>query len=551
MKFDPLFLSPQWLKEYNTKYPHGMSVLENIIEWIHQVNELIDYVNITPDKVAEVLLQWKESGLIEEILERTFINVRDDLNGRGVNLATLGAAMDGVTDDYAILQTALITFKHVVIPSGVTVAVSDTIKLYEGMSLEGAVDNTRLFDASVIKFIGPVNHHKSVVIIGKNEVDAEPVLDGSSVILKNLTIDAAHKAGFCLYASYFTNETQIRNLALTSSLEYNGYFIKGWYSTIEGVTSHWCRNNGLAFGMPLEYSDGSAISWTSSAPLVLNGMKVDNVRAIDSGRMFSVDAPGTYNPTNPALRRKGYGIGAGKGNNFRLTNFLSERSGGAGLYVYSDFEPSKVIKEGYLEDNAHKSGLVAATNKPEIILENLSNNGGVIEIENIYVNYNSGGIFHTGTTGRFTWLRNIWQPRFLKSLDAGIGWEELYSFVLKDRVYYMCGQYNTLESLSAGSPFIETVDTAGTFNFKVGAYRGNQLIYVKYGSDPLYGQYLITFEDGTTQLVYYPANTGKINQFVYSTFTSKGIVSIQKSGVTGQGPRNVTFKVVNYPQTTF
>lgn len=43
--YNPLFISPQWLEEYHTVYPHGYSVMENLIDWVNQVNNLIDYVN--------------------------------------------------------------------------------------------------------------------------------------------------------------------------------------------------------------------------------------------------------------------------------------------------------------------------------------------------------------------------------------------------------------------------------------------------------------------------------------------------------------------------
>ena len=68
MKFDPLFVTPQWLKEYHTKYPNGMSVLENIIEWVNKTNVLIDWANVTPEKTEQILTQWQESGLLNNII---------------------------------------------------------------------------------------------------------------------------------------------------------------------------------------------------------------------------------------------------------------------------------------------------------------------------------------------------------------------------------------------------------------------------------------------------------------------------------------------------
>ena len=118
MKFDPLFLSPQWLKEYNTKYPHGMSVLENIIEWLNKVNELIDWVNITPEKVAEILEEWKVDGTIAALINQVLFDTKADktaleadiadLESRSYNVKNYGAKGDGVTDDAPAIN-ALIT----------------------------------------------------------------------------------------------------------------------------------------------------------------------------------------------------------------------------------------------------------------------------------------------------------------------------------------------------------------------------------------------------------------------------------------------------------
>lgn len=80
MKFDPLFLSPQWLKEYHTKYPHGMSVLENIIEWVNQTNILIDWANVTPEKTEQILREWQESGLLNDIISAALQTEIDDLS---------------------------------------------------------------------------------------------------------------------------------------------------------------------------------------------------------------------------------------------------------------------------------------------------------------------------------------------------------------------------------------------------------------------------------------------------------------------------------------
>lgn len=125
MKFDPLFVTPQWLKEFHTKYPHGLSVLENIIEWVNQTNELIDWVNVTPEKMGEILAQWQADGtldyVISEALQTEIDTVRDNLeafileynrDSKPYTPEQFGAAGDGLTDDSAALAAMFAAAPH-------------------------------------------------------------------------------------------------------------------------------------------------------------------------------------------------------------------------------------------------------------------------------------------------------------------------------------------------------------------------------------------------------------------------------------------------------
>ena len=272
-------------------------------------------------------------------------------------------------------------------------------------------------------------------------------------------------------------------------------------------------------------------------PLELKNTKIDNIRSHSAGCYFSVENPGSFNPQNPNMRMKGYGIGAGIGNGFNMSNFTSEKSGGVNLYVYTGSQPVKTIEKGYLEQPCYNSGLDPATNMANMIIEHTSSTVNSYEIRDIFMSYNSGGIYHVGKQ-RTCWLRHIHQPRFLKSLD-GLSQNELFSFILKDNVYYMCGMYNTKPDCAVGVSGYGTVDTRGSFTVNVTPFDGRQLIFIKGDSSP-WGSFYVNREDGSSNS--YPFPPLKKDEYTLAR-TDSGIVSITKGGGTGDIAKYVTFKI--------
>lgn len=446
------------------------------------------------------------------------------------------------TDIQTAIQSGLVVF----LPSG-TYRVESTIQVGpRGRGLIGESPQTSFTNNALTKIIfdGTASKTTAVILIGSNGVGVDPVTDASSNIVKNIQINANNKAGFCIYGTYITNETEIDNLTLLNSTEYNAYFAKGWYSKITNITSKACRGKGIALGMPLEYLDGTSGSSGWSEPLELNQVKLDNIRSIDAGQYFSVDNTGTYDPTNTNLRREGYGIGAGFGNGFTLTNLLSEKSGGVNLYVYNGSQPRKVVQFGYLESSGLNSGLNAASTLPNIIIENTSGAATPIEIRDIFCNFNSGGIFHTGNTGSIVWLKNIHQPRFLSSLD-GISSVDLQKVVLKDNVRSDAGFTNLEERIMFPAGY-GVVDTTSSFTINVLPGGGRKVIYVKSVGPNYYGSMNVNFEDGTTQNIAFPTLT---TSYQYAALVSSDVVSITKAGGTGSPSDDVSIKVMTTPIT--
>lgn len=501
-----------------------------------EVREMGDYVDTEVDKLNDEL----------NIIGNDVNQAISDLQGRGVNLKSLGASLNGEDDDYDILMSALQTYKHVVIPVGSVLATTKPIIVGQGMSLEGAVPNTRgYYKSPVIKYIGTRNDRESLITIGRNRVGEEPTGSSDNVVFRNFLVDCNNMIGYGVYSTYITNETLIDNITITGSLEYNGYFAKAWYATITNITSLKCRGKGLSFGIPITYQNGQSINWTSSAPYEMNNIKIDNIRSHRSGEFFSQENPNTFDPTNPNHINQGYGIGLGIGNGFTTTNFTSEMSGGVNLYVYTSSQPSKTIRQGYLERSCFNSGL----NNNEMcnmLIHHIHRTGGKYEIGDIYFHPNSGGIYFKGDN-RQVQLRNLYQPQFLRSLD-GLSSYELYKIVLKDNVYYMCGYCNTNEK--GGRVIYETVNTRYSFNVGIPLIEGSfNMLFLKStsGSTPI-GGYRIIDNEGNSNAYDFPESL-PTDEYIFIRFFTGSAVQIVKAGVDDEINSEVDFRILTVPTT--
>ena len=101
MRFEHLSFPPQW-KDYWTKYPHGMTILESLIDWATKTNDLIDNVNDwntylddfvasfdenLKQEVTETVQSWIASGYIEVVISAALQTEIDDLSLRLDNTA--------------------------------------------------------------------------------------------------------------------------------------------------------------------------------------------------------------------------------------------------------------------------------------------------------------------------------------------------------------------------------------------------------------------------------------------------------------------------------
>jgi hypothetical protein len=566
-----------------TVYDDSLSFYELVNQVVQKVNELIEQSNEyfgqnIENVIAAILSDWDESGRLDTIINQEIfsdLNTRidantsrvesldanltdkvntivEDVHSRGVNALYppppyVRAVGDGVADDTEAINTLLQNFDMVLLPPR-TYRVTDTIRIGDsGKALVGLNPSSREYgETATISYDGAIDRHKAVVLLGVNEVDAEPTIACSDNVIQNILIDANYKAGFCLYATYFTNDSKVWNVATQESLEYNVYIARGWYGDISGLVSRGGKGKGLAFGMPLEYQDGTKIEWTTNAPLELNNIHLTKVRSWDDGRHYSQDNPNTYDPKNETIRRHGYGIGIGIGNSLHLQDFVSEGSGGTGLYVYTDHQPIKSISRGYIEHVCKNSGLYYSSQATGMIIEHLSSSGGQYEIKDIFVNYNVGGgiLFIGDKTKRKVWLKNVHQPRFLSS-TGGMSAVDLYSTVLKENVYTGAGYSNALPELGQYN-VSSSHNTRYSWEFStVPTQFGAKLLLVK-GTNPQ-GSIGVENFNGTTGAYGYPTGMSATEWIPVALIGNAK--RIYRAGAAGTVDSTIEFMVIDMPPT--
>lgn len=221
--FKHLHVPDQW-EQYWSKYPNGFTVLEALISWTSQVNDMIDSQNHVSDQMtalnidfdalekelrmswngykehsvktyddfkAEIytivnnwiatieptiqdetvksLRGWLADGTLTDIINKDVFDMKanqENLNARGVNVLELSAKGDGVTNDTTIIQDILDNNRVVFFPSA-----DYLIDIETGLSIP---DDTIVYMTPTSRFVTTttdLGSYKIIKIENKKNID--------------------------------------------------------------------------------------------------------------------------------------------------------------------------------------------------------------------------------------------------------------------------------------------------------------------------------------------------------------------------------------------
>ena len=314
------------------------------------------------------------------------------------------------------IRTALSENKNVFLPNGIY-NVSDKIIIPSEGGLIGETPYSWNEDGkygTIIKYVGNLRERDTLIQLNNNNVGSQIVDNASGIILENIALDCNKLIGIGIYGTYVTNDSIIRRVQVFRALEYGIYIAKSWYATYEHLLARRCEGCGIAFGMPLRWSDGSEITFSNPDDLQINNCQIEHIRSafIGTNKKFNIHTNKMY----------GYGVGFGDGNGMRARLITAEACDGAGVYCRLGSQPSYTLSELYLEYNCVEAKTEDRADKNyTMIFETTHYNNRGCEVKNVFISGNENqGIKQFGTSilGTIS-LDNVYYGAFLEEEQRG------------------------------------------------------------------------------------------------------------------------------------
>lgn len=122
---------PHCWQHYYSKYPQGMTIMESLLEWVAQVDGMVDTMNLTIEEVTNfkenilpanlqtILIEWEASGKLSEVLTEAILTGK----ANKADLDALQLVVDGLSDtmnDTLENLTASVTAKLSHLPTPAT-----------------------------------------------------------------------------------------------------------------------------------------------------------------------------------------------------------------------------------------------------------------------------------------------------------------------------------------------------------------------------------------------------------------------------------------------
>jgi len=286
---------PEYWEQYWSKYPQGYTILEALLNWVAQVDSMVDNINdwntyldqfvLTFDtelqeKVTLVIQDWQASGVLDDIIssalntqatelradvgERTglptwlqtnlysAVKMHDDyLRSMGVNIKMppYNAKGNGVDDDAPIIQDAIDAVAAsgggvITIPVG-TFILRSSLTLKEGITIIGAGMVYRETGGTILKCKGDING----ITTGLIDSDSS---DMRSIILANFLLRGddeildTNKTKYGLTGSHLRYNVTIYNVAIKHFLD-GINLSQAWSLDMYKVISNYNGRHGAQF----------------------------------------------------------------------------------------------------------------------------------------------------------------------------------------------------------------------------------------------------------------------------------------------------------------